>query len=92
MKLLCTASYVYTRSLVEDDSGHIFELNQDNLGNYYFWDTPTENESDEDHQKELRALAADPLAWDEDCAREFSSVAVFGDETENWRTGKPAKE
>jgi hypothetical protein len=89
MKLLCTASLVITRSLVEDDSGHIQELNMDTLGNFYFWDEPLEGKTQEDIQARYRALASDPKAWDKDSAQEFAGMKMINGE--NWRTGKPAQ-
>ena len=90
MKLLCTASYVFTRSLVEDDNGHIREVAMDNLGRYYFWDEPCDGQSQEDVQREFRELAADPEKWDKDCEEEFKGIQIFGDATKNWRAAAVA--
>ncbi len=78
MKLLRSIAYSMTLSLIEDSDGKVFELQQDNLGNYFFLPIAKEH---------LPRLLDD---WDVISAQELSDNGFFGSAAENWRKSDDA--
>ncbi|MBW8003074.1 MAG: hypothetical protein FVQ80_13825 [Planctomycetes bacterium] len=67
MKLLKSDHYTITRLLLQDSDGKIYELFEDSLGSYYFWDW----EGDADG-------SIDGMNWKEYSRSDYENLSVFG--------------
>ncbi len=69
MKLLKSAHYTITRLLLQDSDGKIYELCEDSLGNYYFYDW-----SKKEDEKDLKEHIDN---WDEYSKSDFEDGQAF---------------